>query len=99
MSWMLNVLTIAEIEISEAYFYFEGKRQGLGDEFLDRLDEVLARISEAPELYALERNGIRRVKLRQFPYVLGYSVDADRIIVLGVLHGSRNPKEWDGRLK
>ena len=93
MSWKLNVRTIAELEISEAYFYFEGKRQGLGDEFLDRLDEAFARISEAPELHALETNGIRRVRLRQFPYVLGYSVDAKRIIVLGVLHGSRNPKE------
>ncbi len=99
MSWKLNVRSIAELEISDAYKYFEAKRQSLGDKFLDRLDEVLKRISESPELYALEKNGIRKVKLRQFPYVLGYFIDVEQVVILGVVHGSRDPKVWNERLK
>jgi toxin ParE1/3/4 len=98
MTRKINIRPLAELEISEAYFYFETKRQGLGDEFLARLDDTLGRISESPELYALEKRGVRKVRLRQFPYVLGYYIDSEQIVVLGLLHGSRDPKMWNERL-
>lgn len=99
MTLELVVRAFAETEISEAYFYFEKKRQGLGSEFLDRLDEVFVRIRDNPEMYALVSEGIRKVRLRQFPYVVGYHLDGGTLVVLGVLHGSRNPSEWLDRLK
>lgn len=91
----------AVADITEAYFYFEQKRQGLGDQFLSRIEEVFSRISETPEIYAtISETGIRKARLRQFPFVVGYLVeDEETILVLGVLHGSRNPADWTERFK
>ena len=50
-----------------------------------------------PEMYAAAFRGVRPAKLRRFPYVVYYRVLADRIEVLAVLHGSRDPRIWQGR--
>ena len=50
-----------------------------------------------PELYAVTFRGVRPAKLRRFPYVMYYRMLADRIEVLAVLHGSRNPRVWQSR--
>lgn len=97
-----KVITLAraESDISEAYFYFETKRPGLGEEFLARIDELYNRIADFPEAYAVISDlGIRKARLRQFPFVVGYVQEADAILVLGVLHGSRDPEGWISRLR
>ena len=48
-------------------------------------------------MYAATFRGVRPAKLRRFPYVVYYRVLADRIEVLAVLHGSRDPRIWQGR--
>lgn len=58
------------------------------------MDEVLARIAAFPGLYAVALRDVRRAKLRRFPY----RVLADRAEVLAVLHGSRDPRVWQGRV-
>ena len=40
-------------DAEEARDYLEGQRAGLGQAFLDRLHEVLARISAMPEMYGV----------------------------------------------
>jgi plasmid stabilization system protein ParE len=93
-------LPAAELDISEAYFYFEQKREGLGEVFLARIGDSYDRIANAPEAYALISNlGIRKARLRQFPFIVGYFMENDVVIILGVLHGSRNPEAWRSRLR
>ncbi len=98
-----KVITLprAEADISEAYFYFEKKRLGLGEKFIARIDDVYNRIREMPEAYAvISKTDLRQVKLHQFPFVIGYLIeDENRILVLGVLHGSRNPQDWITRMR
>lgn len=50
-----------------------------------------------PELYAPTFQSVRPAKLRRFPYVVYYRVLPDRIEVLAILHGSRDPRVWQGR--
>jgi len=69
----------------------------LGDEFIETVDELLGRIGAMPELYAMPFIGVRRGKLRRFPYIAYYRALADRIEVIGVLHGSRFPGVRQGR--
>jgi plasmid stabilization system protein ParE len=70
----------------------------LGDEFLDAIDDVFAKITETPETFAVVLNDVRRIKARRFPYVVYYRVRSDRIEILGVLHGRRDPKVWQRRV-
>lgn len=87
----------AEADLVAARNWYERQRAGLGDAFIETVDELLGRISAVPEQYAVLLKGVRRGKLRRYPYVAYYRVLADRIEVIGVLHGSRDPAIWQGR--
>jgi plasmid stabilization system protein ParE len=37
---------------------------------------------------------VRRMIVSRFPYAVFYRVEADRIVVLAVLHTARDPESW-----
>jgi plasmid stabilization system protein ParE len=84
-------------DAEEARDYLEGQQAGLGQAFLDRLNEALARIGAMPELYGVAWRNVRAARLRRFTYVVYYRVHADRVEVLAVMHGSRQPSAWRRR--
>ena len=84
----------AQADLLAAQHWYEQQRAGLGEAFAE---EMFVRIGEMPELYAVALRGVRRGKLRRFPYVVYYRVLADRVEVIAVLHGSRNPQAWQDR--
>jgi plasmid stabilization system protein ParE len=88
----------AQADLLAARRWYERQRQGLGDEFAQSVEELLDRIAKMPELCAVALWGVRCGKLRRFPYVVYYRVLADRIEVIAVLHGSRNPQVWQDRV-
>ncbi len=87
----------ASRDAEEARDYLESQRAGLGQDFLDRLNEVLARIGGMPEMYGVVWRNVRAARMRRFTYVVYYRVHDDRVEVLAVTHGSRNPSVWQSR--
>lgn len=87
----------AQADLLAARRWYDKQRRGLGDAFAECVEEIIARIAQMPEFYAVALRGVRRGKLRRFPYVVYYRVLADRIEVIAVLHGSRNPQVWQDR--
>ena len=87
----------AQDDLLLARDWYERQSPGLGDAFATTVEQLLARVEAMPELYAVTFRGVRPAKLRRFPYVVYYSLLADRIEVLAVLHGSRDPRVWQGR--
>jgi plasmid stabilization system protein ParE len=77
--------------------WYERQSPGLGDVFAAMVEQLLERIAATPELYAATFRGVRPAQLRRFPYVVYYRVLTDRIEVLAVLHGSRDPRAWKKR--
>lgn len=57
----------ARDELDEAYNWYESQQLGLGDEFLEYVDEVLNRICQQPELYVVVYRDVRRVVHRSCP--------------------------------
>ena len=49
MSYVLEFKEEANLDIIEAYHYYEENRKGLGDEFLEYLDTYFERITENPD--------------------------------------------------
>lgn len=92
----------AEVDIQEARDQLETVRVGLGTQVLARVREVLARIEKMPELHGKVWQDVRAARLKQFRYVvyfivLEFIVLEDRVEVLAVLHGARDPSSWQAR--
>jgi toxin ParE1/3/4 len=87
----------ASEDVEEARDYYEAQKPNLGQAFLDRLNELLARIGAMPEMYGFAWRDVRAALLRRFAHVVYYRVHADRVEVLAVVHGSRNAPGWRSR--
>lgn len=88
----------AQADLLAARDGYELQRGALGTAFMDAVDALLTRIQATPELYAAAHKGVRRAKVRRFPYVVFYRLLTDRIEVVAVLHGSRDPQVWQDRV-
>ena len=77
--------------------HLEARQTGLGQAFLNRLNEALTRIGALPGLYGAVWRNVRAARLRHFTYVVYYRVHADRIEVLAVMHGGRDASAWQAR--
>jgi plasmid stabilization system protein ParE len=86
-----------EADLWQARDWYWQDNAELAAAFVDSFDAIIARIEAMPELYAVALKNIRRGKLRRFPYLIYYRVLSDRIEVIGVFHGSRDPRAWQER--
>jgi len=87
----------AEADLLAARDWYEQQSDNLRDDFAEKVEEMLFRISLYPEFYPALLRNVRAAKLRRFPYLIYYRVQTNYIEVLAVLHGSRNPRIWQGR--
>ena len=88
---------IAKQEMEDSFAWYETQRGGLGIEFLDEISVFLAGIAEAPEQFGRIRGPIRRAVLHRFPFTIHFLHESDRIVVIAVFHGKRNPKRLESR--
>ncbi|MEO5730635.1 MAG: type II toxin-antitoxin system RelE/ParE family toxin [Byssovorax sp.] len=99
MKRRLIVGVSAEEELGEASDWYEGKRPGLGIEFVDAVQVALDAILEAPETWRFWRKGhpYRKHVLHRFPFVLFFVVDEATIRIVAIAHAKRRPGYWLGR--
>lgn len=96
---MSGVLFLAEAraEALEAYRWYEEQRPGLGAIFRSALNDAIKRIRSTPLAYPPQYRELRRVLVERFPYAVFYRIMPDVIVVVGVIHGRRHPREWKRR--
>ena len=87
----------AQADLNEAYWWYEGQREGLGADFLLCFEESLQKVRRNAEVYPRVRKTVRRAAIRRFPYGLFYVVEEEVVIVVGVFHASRDPRCWQSR--
>ncbi len=97
MNLPLDFHPAVRLEIDDAHNWYEHRRRGLGRDFLDEVQRVLAEIRANPARYGFAHGDIREGALRQFSYAVYYRVLPDRIRMLAVYHTSRDPSRWQSR--
>jgi len=90
-------LAEARAEALETFRWYEKERRGLGAVFRSALDKAIKRIRNAPLAYPVQYRDLRRVLIERFPYAIFYRVLPNAIVVVGVIHGRRHPREWRRR--
>jgi plasmid stabilization system protein ParE len=85
------------MEIRLAWRWYESRREGLGDEFLDVVGETLDALRAHPEAAPAVHDDIGRRLLRRFPYGLFYRLIEGQVVVVACSHASRSPRVWRSR--
>jgi len=70
----------ASAEILNIARQYERERPGLGTAFLDEVTRIEGHIVDAPALYQIIGDEVRRAALRRFPFGLFYIAEAERPI-------------------
>jgi plasmid stabilization system protein ParE len=88
----------AEQDLSDAAEWYEQQLPGLGHQFLDEVLVAFAATVEAPLMYPVVHRDTRRILLQRFPFGIYYRVvENSTVIVLAVMHGTRDPHRWKSR--
>lgn len=87
----------AEVEVLAARQWYEERRAGLGDEFRAAIEDTVERVSRQPESFPRVHSEMRRALVQRFPFGLYFEIIGSQIVVLGVVHGHRDPKTWKSR--
>ena len=88
----------AHAEFNEAAIYYCDKSPSLASAFLTEIENAIEKIVENPELYREIDEDIRRCLTRRFPYAVLYTIENNYILILAVMHCSREPWYWRHRL-
>lgn len=82
----------------EAAGFYEERVRGLGQEFLNEIEQALPGIREHPEISPKVLGDIRKRLLNRFPYALLFSEEPDAILIVAIAHLSRRPGYWIDRI-
>lgn len=100
MAFKIVIRPRAYIDIDEAVAFYEGKLNGLGARFLDKLSDAFDRLKENPLNFLIVQDPVRRILLKSFPYKILYFIGAEEtIVILGVIHSKRSKRYLKKRLK
>ena len=84
----------AEDDIRTVLRWYETQNPTVGDHFLIELRRTLEQIGQFPESSPTVRKNIRRALVKRFPYLVFYIAEATRVVILAILHTSRDPAVW-----
>jgi plasmid stabilization system protein ParE len=86
----------AENDFDTAANWYQ-EQGGLGLRFIAQIRAVLNPIGQMPELHRVIHQNIRRATVQKYPYMIYYRIRAERVEVIAVLHGRRDPSVWKNR--
>jgi toxin ParE1/3/4 len=88
----VRLSALAALDIQQAQEWHDAREPGLGDQFLQRVDETMTRIGQTPHQHPTIIEDVRRANLRQFKYGVWYPVKVDGSVVVACLHHRQQPE-------
>jgi plasmid stabilization system protein ParE len=90
----------AALEEAEAAAHWYAERsETAAASFADEIDAAASAIERLPNAWPVYEHGTRRFLLRRYPFSVVYHTGPDRILVVAVAHGHRQPGYWRTRLR
>jgi plasmid stabilization system protein ParE len=86
-------------ELTDAISYYNVQSEGLGYEFAAELKRTLERIVQYPDAWLKLSKRTCRCRTNRFPYAVIYQVRKETLLIVAVMHLSREPETWKSRLR
>lgn len=89
----------AEQDIDEAVLWYEEQQKGLGIRFYSIAMEKLEKLKTTPQYFSYIHLEYRRIPVNPFPFNIIYKIMGSVVLVLAVLHHSKNSDKLKKRIK
>ena len=88
---------VSDYDLKDAIDYYNWEQPGLGERLFNNLYDKIEKIIVKPSTYAIRYDNVRCAKISHFPFMVHFIDQPDFIVVIGILHTSRNPQLWKQR--
>ena len=85
-------------EYGEATRWYAERELALAFRFIDSVEDAVSRVVKAPTRWRVVEEDVRRCLTHVFPYAVLYTIEADFILIVAVMHCSREPGYWKSRV-
>ena len=85
-------------EYIEATSYYAEHDPTLALRFVEAVEDATRRILDAPHRWRILDEDVRRCLTHVFPYGVLYTIESDFILIVAVMHCSREPGYWKRRV-
>src|ERR1035437_155694 len=86
-------------EYEESSLYYVAISPLTAKRFVDEIEASIRRMRQHPKACAIVEDDIRRCLVKRFPFGIYYSLEADYILIVAVMHLSRMPGYWKDRVE
>ena len=91
MSYSVFFKEEADNDVFDAQEWYESCRIGLGDEFLEEIEEYVKILEQDPHIYQLRKHNWRYCPLKRFPYIIVFEIERKEVIVYAVFNTYQHP--------
>jgi plasmid stabilization system protein ParE len=82
-----------------AVSYYAAIGPQLAESFISALEAAIGNILTYPETWQIIERDVRRYLIKRFPFGIYYCIEGDLIMIYAVMHMSRHPDYWKGRIE
>jgi len=95
VDYSIKISRSARLEINSAISWYNEQKPKLGDNFLLSFESKIQFIKSFPQAspFFLKDKGVRYKFISTFPYIIYYKVTGNTIVILAVLHTSKERNE------
>lgn len=97
MTYSIDIAEAAEDDVRKAFLWYEDKKEDLGLNFENHIDEAVASIQTNPFKTQIRYKDTRVFFLKKFPFGIHFQVKRSVILIVAVFHTSEDPEKWAER--
>jgi plasmid stabilization system protein ParE len=95
----IEFLDIAEVELDDAFTYYEEIYQGLGRRFILEVESTINRVQQNPMAWQKSGKHTHRCLRNRFPYSIIYQIRSNLILIVSVACNHQRPNYWVDRIE
>lgn len=94
MNRRIILTAVAEAQLDSIARWYHLREANLSARFRAEVYEMLRRIAQFPSAYMRFRYSVRRALMDRFRYYIYFAFDAQRVVVLAIVHQRRADSMW-----
>jgi len=88
----------ALVEYEAAALYYAERDPAVAQRFVAAVEDAIDRILDSPTRWRVLDEDVRRCLTRVFPYGVLYTIEPEFVLIVAIMHCSREPGYWKRRV-